>query len=237
MVQHQVQGVVDDVADRARAVAGDIKPRLRGWLHAAVAPLAFLSFLVLLVLTDDRRARAGVAVFMVSALLLFGVSAMYHTRPWSEQARVVWKRLDHASIFILIAGSYTPFALLLLEPARAGQALTMVWAGALAGVLFRVFWIGAPRWLYVLLYVVLGWATLIHVPDFTHEAPRPVLVLMLVGGGLYTVGAVVYGLKRPNPSPRWFGFHEVFHSLTIAAFVVHYVGVSIGAFSGLQASP
>jgi len=213
-----------------RDAVTDLKPKLRGWLHAAIAPLAFFSFLVLLVLAESVRVRAGAAVFMFSAVLLFGVSAVYHTGRWGERAKIIWKRFDHASIFILIAGSYTPFALLLLTSTHAAIMLSLVWGGALLGVIFRIFWVTAPRWLYVPLYLLLGWAAVIYAGEFVRRSPTDVLVLMIVGGGLYSIGALVYGFKWPNPSPRWFGFHEVFHALTIAAFVVHYIGISLLAY-------
>ncbi len=216
--------------DALREAVTELKPKLRGWLHAAIAPLAFFSFLVLLVLAESVRVRAGAAVFMFSAVLLFGVSAVYHTGRWGVRAKAVWKRFDHANIFILIAGSYTPFALLLLTPTHAAIMLSVVWGGALLGVFFRIFWLGAPRWLYVPLYLLLGWAALLYGNEFFAKAPTDVMVLIIVGGGLYTVGALVYGFKWPDPSPRWFGFHEVFHALTIAAFVVHYIGISLLAY-------
>ncbi|MFT4189377.1 MAG: hemolysin III family protein [Aeromicrobium sp.] len=208
-----------------------IKPKLRGWLHAAIAPLSFVSFLVLMVIADDVKVRAGAAVFMVAALALFTCSALYHTRTWTEEVRMIWKRIDHSNIFLLIAGSYTPFCLLLLSATHAVVMLSVVWGGAVLGMLFRVFWIGAPRWIYVPLYVALGWAAVLYWREFADNAPTSVIVLMVVGGGLYTLGAAVYGFKRPDPWPRWYGFHEVFHTLTIAAFVVHYIGVSILAYS------
>ena len=216
--------------DTLRDAVTDLKPKLRGWLHAAISPLAFFSFLVLLVLADSVLVRAGAAVFMFSAVLLFGVSAVYHTGRWSDRARAIWKRFDHANIFILIAGSYPPFCLLLLTPAHAAIMLSLVWGGALLGVIFRIFWVGAPRWLYVPLYLLLGWAAVLYVDEFFTKAPTDVMVLLVVGGGLYTIGALVYGFKWPNPSPKWFGFHEVFHTFTIAAFIVHYIGVSILAY-------
>jgi len=219
--------------DTLRDAVTDLKPKLRGWLHAAISPLAFFSFLVLLVLADSVVMRAGAAVFMFSAVLLFGVSAVYHTGRWSDRAKAIWKRFDHANIFILIAGSYTPFSLLLLTPAHAAIMLSLVWGGALLGVFFRIFWISAPRWLYVPLYLLLGWAALLYVDEFFAKAPTDVMVLMVVGGGLYTIGALVYGFKWPDPSPKWFGFHEVFHTFTIAAFVVHYIGVSLLAYQGV----
>src|SRR5690625_37254 len=221
----------EDISHRIKDTVEDIKPRLRGWLHAITTPLAFISFLVLLVLSENVLVRVGVAVFMLSAIILFGVSGVYHTGRWSARARMLWKRLDHANIFILIAGSYTPFSLLLLSPRNAAIMLSIVWGGTILGVLFRLFWVHAPRALYVGLYLLLGWVALIFMGDFVSGTPVAVFVLMVVGGGLYTIGAIVYGLRWPDPWPRWYGFHEVFHTLTIAAFVVHYVGVSLLAYS------
>lgn len=218
---------VDDVGDRLRGTVEEIKPKLRGWLHAATAPLALISFLVMLVLAESRMARAGAAIFMVSALLLFGVSAVYHTVPWRERAKQILRRLDHSNIFVMIAGSYTPFSLLLLEPKQATTLLVLVWSGAILGVLFKVFWLSAPRWVYVPLYLALGWAALIYLPDFMAAASTPVFVMLSLGGLFYTLGALVYAFQWPDPNPKWFGFHEVFHSLTIAAFIVHYIGVSL----------
>lgn len=223
-------GLAQDGVDRLKVKVEDIKPRLRGWLHAATWPLAFFGFLVMLVVADSVKVRAGVAVFMVSALLLFGVSATYHTGKWSEAAKARWKRFDHANIFVLIAGSYTPFALLLLDAKSAWILLTLVWGGAILGLLFRVFWVNAPRWLYVPIYLALGWASVFWVGDFEEAGGTAVLTMIAVGGGLYTLGAIVYGFKWPNPSPTWFGFHEVFHTFTIAAFIVHYIGVSLIAY-------
>ncbi|MGH1561981.1 PAQR family membrane homeostasis protein TrhA [Mumia sp. DW29H23] len=219
------------VGDRIRDAVDEIKPRLRGWLHAATWPLALAAFVVLLVLAPGAKSKTGVAIYMASALLLFGVSAVYHVGRWGPRAQMLLKRFDHANIFLLIAGSYTPFALILLEPRDAALLLSLVWVGAIGGVLFRVFWVHAPRWLYTPIYVVLGWAALFWLGDFAAAASTAVLVLIIVGGGLYSLGAVVYGLRFPNPFPRWFGFHEVFHTLTIAAFVVHYTGISIAAYT------
>lgn len=223
-----------DTSDSLLEAVNTVKPKLRGWLHAATAPLAFFSFLVLLVLSESLLVRAGAAVFMFSAVMLFGVSAVYHTGRWSEQAKRVWKRFDHANIFLLIAGSYTPFSLLLLTPTHATTMLSLVWGGALLGILFRIFWVTAPRWAYVPLYILLGWAALIFADEFVVKAPTAVMVLMVVGGILYTIGALVYGFKKPDPWPTWYGFHEVFHTLTIAAFVVHYIGISLLAYSDFR---
>ncbi|MBC9225931.1 hemolysin III family protein [Aeromicrobium sp. 636] len=217
---------VDEVGDRIRDTVEEMKPRLRGWLHAATAPLALISFLIMLVFADSLAARAGAAVFMLSALLLFGVSAVYHTVPWRERAKQVLRRLDHSNIFIMIAGSYTPFSLLLLNERQTITLLSLVWGGAILGVLFKVFWLSAPRWVYVPLYLALGWAALIYLPDFMAAASTTVFAMLVLGGIFYTVGALVYAFQWPDPNPRWFGYHEVFHALTIAAFIVHYIGVS-----------
>lgn len=230
MSDREPEGMVQEASDRIRETVDEIKPKLRGWLHAVTLPLAFFAFIVMLVISDDILVRVGVAVFMVSSMLLFGVSAVYHRGTWNDRVKGFWKRFDHANIFLLIAGSYTPFSLLLLSTRHAWIMLTLVWGGALLGVAFKIFWIGAPRWLYVPLYLLLGWAAVLYFPEFVDNASTAVLVLLITGGGLYTLGAVVYGFKWPDPSPKYFGFHEIFHAFTIAAFIVHYIGVSLLAY-------
>jgi len=230
MTDHDVSASPEgspDVSDRLRHAAREIKPRLRGWLHAATWPLAFAAFVVLIVLSPQTSVRAGAAIFMVCALLLFGVSAVYHTGRWSENVDTILRRVDHANIVLMIAGSYTPFCLILLDDRDATIMLSVVWGGALIGTLFRVFWLTAPRWLYVGIYLLLGWAALLYWGEFADAASTTVLTLIVVGGALYSIGGLVYGFKWPDPFPRWFGFHEVFHALTIAAFVVHFIGVAI----------
>jgi len=221
------EAVGDAVSDAVAAV----KPRLRGWLHAGMFPLAVAAGIVLICVAPTTAGRVAASVFTVTAALLFGTSALYHRGTWSPRAQRLLKRLDHSNIFLIIAGSYTPFAALLLSPGRARSLLLIVWLGALAGVLFRVFWVGAPRWLYTPVYIALGWVAVIYLPDFLRAGGVALLTLIVVGGLLYTVGGVVYALKRPNPSPRWFGFHEVFHAFTVAAFAVHYVAVSFAVYS------
>jgi hemolysin III len=214
-----------DVRTGMAHVAEEIKPRLRGWLHAVMAPTAAVAGLVLVLVASTPAGKIGSGVFCLSAVLLFTVSATYHTRVWSDRGRVLLKRFDHANIFLLIAGSYTPYAVLVLPPAAARNLLVLVWTGALLGVAFRVLWVGAPRWLYVPIYIGLGWAAVFWAGDFAAGTNAAVLTLMVTGGLLYTLGGLVYGTKRPDPAPQWFGFHEVFHGLTIAAFLTHYVGV------------
>jgi len=224
-------GVTERLGEQVRETLDEVKPRLRGWMHAASAPLTLAAGIVLVVLSPTASTRIGSAVFATSALVLFTVSGIYHRGTWSPKVWRFLRRFDHANIFLLIAGSYTPFTLLLLHGADRVVLLSVVWTGAVLGVLFRIFWNDAPRWLYTPIYIALGWAAVFYFGDFVDTASTAVLVLMAVGGGLYTLGGVVYGFKRPDPFPRWFGFHEVFHTLTIAAFVTHYVGVSIATYS------
>jgi len=216
----------------------EVKPRLRGWLHLGTVPVALAAGIVLVVLSPTPATMLGSAVFSASALLLFTVSAIYHTRSWSPRAWALLRRFDHSNIFLLIAGSYTPFSIILLDGVERTLLLSVVWAGALLGVAFRVFWTGAPRWLYTPIYIALGWAAVFFIPSFFDGATDlglgvgiAIFVLICTGGGLYTLGGVVYGFKRPNPWPRWFGFHEVFHTFTILAFAAHYVGVSLATYS------
>jgi hemolysin III len=224
-------GATEHVREHLREKLDEVKPKLRGWLHLVISPLTLAAGVVLVALSPNASTRIGSAVFATSALVLFTVSAIYHTGTWSPRVWQFLRRFDHANIFLLIAGSYTPFTLLLLHGSDRVMLLSVVWAGAVLGVLFRVFWNDAPRWLYTPIYIALGWAAVFYFGDFVRNSGTTVLVLMVVGGGLYTLGGLVYGLKRPDPFPRWFGFHEVFHSLTIAAFVTHYVGISIATYS------
>lgn len=229
---------LDQLADSVADTVAEVKPKLRGWLHLGIAPLTAAAGIVLIVLSPDAVTRTGSALFTGTALILFTVSAIYHRGTWSPRTWAFLRRFDHSNIFLLIAGSYTPFSLILLEGTQRTVLLSVVWTGAVLGVLFRVFWTGAPRWLYTPIYIALGWAAVFFLPAFARGAAdlgvgvgTAVMVLLAVGGGLYTVGGVVYGFKRPNPWPQWFGFHEVFHTFTILAFVTHYVGVSLATYS------
>ncbi len=228
----------DDFVERVEEAVVDIKPRLRGWLHLASVPLILAAGIVLITLSPTTTTRIGSTVFTISALVLFGVSAVYHRGTWSPKTWAFLRRFDHANIFVLIAGSYTPFALLFLEGAARATLLGVVWVAAILGVVFRVFWTDAPRWLYTPMYIALGWAAVFFIPQFIDGAGRyqagiaiAALVLVAVGGVLYTLGGLVYGFKRPNPWPLTFGFHEVFHSFTVLAFITHYVGVSLATYS------
>lgn len=211
----------------------EAKPKLRGWLHAGMFPASVAAGIVLICLAGSTQARIACAVYSASAWMLFGISALYHRFHWGPRGEAILRRLDHSNIFLIIAGSYTPFTLLLLHGGRQQTLLWLVWVGALAGIAFRVFWVGAPRWLYTPCYIALGWAAVFFLPDFLRTGGIAVVVLLVVGGLLYSAGGVIYGLKRPNPSPRWFGFHEVFHLCTLAAFIVQYVGVSLIAYTAI----
>ncbi len=218
-------------AEQLAAAVEEIKPKLRGWLHAVTAPLTLAAGIVLIALSPPGVARLGSVIFTVTAGLLFTVSAIYHRGTWSPRTWKWLQRFDHANIFLLIAGSYTPFALVLLEGTARNTLLAIAWGGALAGVALRLLWQGAPRWFYTPIYIALGWAAVFYIDDFLAAGNVAVLVLIATGGILYTLGGLVYGLQRPNPSPSWFGFHEVFHVFTILAFVTHYVGVSLATYS------
>lgn len=211
-------------------VADAIKPRLRGWIHAGVAPLVLVASIVLVVLSPTPAAKWSTAVFGLTAVMLFGTSAVYHRGRWSPRVQGVLRRLDHTNIFLIIAGTYTPLAVLLLPEQTARLLLIIVWSGALLGLLARVLWLNAPRWVYVPVYVALGWVAVAFLPQFWRSGGPAIVWLVAAGGLAYTAGAVVYGLKRPNPSPRWFGFHEVFHTLTVVGYTCHYVAVSIASY-------
>jgi hemolysin III len=212
--------------------ADEVKPTWRGWIHLGTFPVTIVAGIVLLVLADGPAATWSSAVFILSSMLLFGNSALYHRFTWRPRTRLLLKRIDHANIFLLIAGSYTPITVLALPPEKATLLLSLVWGGALLGIVFRVFWIHAPRWLYVPLYLVLSYGALIFIGDF-FAANAVMMTLILAGGLFYTVGAVVYGLKKPNPVPGVFGFHEIFHTLTVLAFLCHWTAILLIATNPL----
>jgi hemolysin III len=205
----------------------DTKPRLRGWLHLGAFPIALLAGLALTATAPTLPGRLSTAVYVAASALLFGISALYHRTTLTHTATAVLKRLDHANIYLIIAGTYTPIAVLALHGTPRTALLTVIWTGAALGVLFRVLWHGAPRWLYTVLYIVLGWAAVFVIPQLADGAGVAATVLIFTGGVLYTVGGVVYALKRPNPSVRWFGFHEVFHAFTVAAYIAQFTAVAL----------
>ena len=213
----------DSTVERAIAAT---KPHLRGWLHAGVTPLVLAAGIVLICLSPTPMARLAASIYALSGFLLFATSALFHRGNWSPVADRRFNRIDHANIYLIIAGSYTPVALLGLPSPTREMLLTFVWVGALVGITFRMLWMGAPRMLYTALYIALGWsvAPVIGQLFATRIAAA---VLTVVGGGLYTLGGVVFGFKWPDPSPLWFGYHEVFHLATIAAWTCQYIAISM----------
>ena len=212
------------------------KPRLRGWLHVWAFAVSVVAGIVLVSVAGATRgpqAALATAIYATTVALLFGTSAAYHRVSWSTPTRRrVMSRLDHSMIFLFIAGSYTPFALLALPRRTGGTVLLIVWLGALAGVLLKTSWIAAPRWLSVPLYIALGWVAVFVFPELLRHGGVAALVLLAVGGLIYTVGGVVYALKRPDPWPATFGFHEVFHLCTVVAAACHMVAVWLAVYAG-----
>lgn len=206
-------------------------PKLRGIVHLVMSPISLVTGIVLISLASEFAGRITLSVFTLSAVTLFTCSALYHRVGWSNRYKAVWRRIDHANIPILIAGTYTPFAIFLLESDAATILLSVVWAAAVTTAVLRVAWLNAPRWLYVIAYVALGWAAIAYMPEFLNEGGLLVFSLILLGGILYSVGALIYGTKRPNISPRWFGFHELFHSFTAGAFVAHLLAAILVVFA------
>jgi hemolysin III len=200
------------------------KPSLRGVLHHWAAFFAFGGGTVLVAMAPTWRATAASAVYALSLVLLFGVSATYHRVQWSERARAWMRRADHASIFVLIAGTYTPIALLGLRGSEGKRLFIYIWAGATLGVVLSLFWVRAPKALTSAIAVAVGWTIAPYVGE-VRRLLGPYMWVILAGGIAYTVGAIVYAMKRPNPRPATFGYHEVFHALTILGAALHFVAV------------
>jgi hemolysin III len=198
------------------------KPLLRGVSHEIAAFAALAAWIGLTLAAPSPRARAAGSIYGATLLALFTVSALYHRPTWAPRARLFWRRLDHSAIFLLIAGTYTPFCLLL--GGSAGRALlAVVWTGAAAGVVQSVAWPTAPKPLVAVVYVVLGWVVIPVLPALRLQLGAPFIGLLAAGGIAYSLGAAVYALRRPDPFPRVFGYHEVFHALVVAAAVLHFV--------------
>ena len=222
MAEHPVLDAVEELRDLPR------KPRMRGWIHAYAVALALAAVVALgaTAATVSATAVWSTLVYGLTVCGLFGVSAVYHRVTWrTEQARTHMKRADHSMIFLFIAGTYTPFAMLGL-PSRTGFILlSVVWAGALAGVALKLCRPRAPRWVGVPLYLILGWAVVPVAATLTHTVGIAPMVLLLVGGLAYSGGAILYATRWPNPWPATFGHHEFFHAATVLAAICHYVAV------------
>ncbi|MCX6462531.1 MAG: hemolysin III family protein [Pseudonocardiales bacterium] len=211
-----------------------VKPRMRGWLHLwsfAVSIAACATLIAVSASLVGAGAALATTVYSVTILGLFGTSALYHRRTWRDpRSRAIMKRLDHSMIFLFIAGTYTPVAALTMEPATARFVLTVVWVGALAGVVLKMSWPHAPAWVGVPIYLALGYVAVFVLPDLLRGGGVAALVLLLVGGLLYTIGALIYAFRWPNPWPRTFGFHEFFHAATVLAAICHHVAIWLALF-------
>ncbi|MDO4898557.1 MAG: hemolysin III family protein [Rothia sp. (in: high G+C Gram-positive bacteria)] len=209
---------------------GHGKPLVRGWIHATFTPIVFVAGIVLIAVSGGGELAFACALFSLTGVLLFGVSGIYHRGFWSARARLFLKRLDHANIALLIAGTYTPIALTLLGGTKQAVLLWTIWGCALSVVLFRVFWTSAPRWLYTPIYMVMGLLAVFYLVDFWQVSPAAT-VLVAAGGGFYILGALFYASKRPRMAPAIFGFHELFHSCTVIGFTLHYIAVMFALFA------
>ncbi len=174
------------------------KPKLRGIVHLVMSPISLVAGLILITLADELRGRITLGIFTLTAVTLFTCSALYHRVAWTDKNKAIWRRIDHSNIAILIAGTYTPFAIYLLEPGQARLLLILAWGGALLSSLLRIFWLSAPRWLYVGGYIALGWAAVIYLPEFLDQGGVAIFVLVLAGGICYSVGGIIYAIKKPN---------------------------------------
>jgi hemolysin III len=221
---------LDTISETVHRMEAAVKPHLRGVLHEVAFAVSLVTGTAIVCLAPGAGPRVAATVYAASVALLFGTSAAYHRGRWSPRAHAVMARLDHSMIFVLIAGTYTPFSLLLLDGWLRWVVFGVVWGGAAVGILVRNVGRQPPRWVFVVLYLALGWVAVGILPQILDRGGVAVLVLVAVGGLFYSAGAVVYARQRPDPSPRWFGFHEVFHACTLAAFAAHYVAVSLTVY-------
>jgi len=202
------------------------RPRLRGVFHQYAFFVALLAGVVLVLVADAGRERLAMLIYAIALAAMFGVSALYHRVTWRSASVRKWmRRLDHSTILLLIAGTYTPFALLAFDGALGTAVLIAVWSGAAAGLVLNLLWIDAPTWVTAVVYITLGWVGAVAVPELVSLGIAPA-VLVFLGGALYTIGAVAYALKRPNPVPNVLGYHEIFHLLVIGAAIAHFVAIA-----------
>ena len=201
------------------------KPRLRGYIHQEAFFFALGAGLLLILRAKSPLAQLSCSIYTVCLLTMFGVSATYHRIQWQPRARRLMKRLDHSAIFISIAGTMTPFVLLAVPETSQAKLISLVWLVALAGVLQSTIWIGAPKWFGAVLYVIAGWTLFPYLGDMAHAMGSQGIALIISGGLVYSLGAVVYALKAPRLFPKTFGYHELFHLLTIIAATLHFIAV------------
>jgi len=208
------------------AVAPKVKPLMRGVLHEAAFFVALVVGVLLVIYANGTRASTAAAVFAGSVALMLGASSLYHRVDWSVRVRPWMRRIDHAGIYLLIAGTYTPVGLLTLRGSMREVVLGIVWGGAVLAIAMKFLWVGSPKWLSAVTGLALGWAGVAAMPQVAHYAGATAVILLAIGGLAYTVGAVVYALRRPDPVPAVFGYHELFHALTIVAVTCQYVAIA-----------
>jgi hemolysin III len=219
-----------DAKEAAADALAKVKPRLRGVSHEYAFFVSLALGAALIILADGANARASVAIYAASLSALFGVSALYHRVNWKRPSSRRWmRRLDHTMIFFLIAGTLTPFAVLVMEPPLATALLVAVWGGALAGTIVELVWTDSPKWVHAAVYVAVGLIGAIGVPAILVEAGIAAGILIAAGGALYVTGAVIYATGRPDPAPATFGYHEIFHALVIAAAATHFAAIAFFA--------
>jgi len=202
-----------------------VKPRLRGVFHESGFYASIALGVALVATAEGGRARTSAAVFSACVALCFGASALYHRPTWTPRVRAWLARLDHAGVYLLIAGTYTPFGLLVMSPGWAVPVLATVWSGTLAAILLKLFWVQAPRWLSATIGLALGWVAVVASSQLL-KLPLPGVLLVAAGGLLHTSGAIVYMRRRPDPFPQLFGYHELFHVLTVAATACFYASIA-----------
>jgi hemolysin III len=208
------------------AAVDPVKPRLRGVLHQVAFSVSLVVGTLLIVYADTPRERLSAAVFAGSVSAMLGASALYHRVTWSPRLRLWMRRIDHAGIYLLIAGTYTPVGLLVLKGPLQTIVLGVVWTGAAAAIVLKFAWVAAPKWLAAVIGIALGWVGVFAMPQLAHRAGIAAVVLLAVGGLAYTAGAIVYARRRPDPVPHVFGYHELFHALTLVAVACQYVAVA-----------
>ena len=227
----QVAAARETAAMAAHGVAHKLsqRPRLRGVSHQWAFFLSLGAGTALILAADTRRAALAMSVYAFSLSAMFGTSALYHRVTWTPERRRWMRRLDHTMIFVFIAGTYTPFAMLVMHGTLANAVLIVVWATALAGMILNLVWISAPYWFTSVVYLSTGWVAIVTLPQLWEEIGPVGVGLLALGGALYTAGAIVYARRRPDPRPEVFGYHEIFHVLVIAAAAVQYAAVAIYA--------
>jgi hemolysin III len=220
---------VSDAKAAATEQLAKVKPRLRGVTHEYAFFVSLVLGAGLIIAAQGTEAKLAVTIYAVSLSALFGVSALYHVHNWSPAARRWMRRLDHTMIFVLIAGTVTPFALLVMEPPLSTTLLIAVWAGALAGTIVELVWVDHPKWVAAIVYIAVGLIGAIGFPAIVSEAGLTAGILIAGGGALYATGAIIYAAQRPNPRPAVFGYHEIFHVLVIAAAAAHFAAIAFFA--------